>query len=278
MAAAAAQCGVAPALSLPLPYYTHTHTRTHAHAHALPCPALPCPALQGLRWLGSTARLVSYSTEKLGDKGYRNTLLLTGGCEGAFVCAGTGGWVGRGTLLVAASGWPRRRGWRGRRGSAVGGFPAGRCACLRAAVGWRRLERQGSARDSSHLTTTTTALLIRPTPTIRSCPIHHSPTTHASATPTHNAADVRNRVSTPFRAAGAADGVPLAGLRASPSGRYLLLLFRWHPLGCLPACLPARLPVCLPARPPGWLCGPASSRLHARRALLAASPHAVLPH
>jgi hypothetical protein len=39
-------------------------------------------------------------------------------------------------------------------------------------------------------------------------------------------ADVRNRVSLPFRQA-PADPAPLAGVRASPSGRYLLALFRW---------------------------------------------------
>jgi hypothetical protein len=41
-------------------------------------------AVQGLRWLGSTARLVSYSTEKVAH-GYRNTLLITGGWVGGWV-------------------------------------------------------------------------------------------------------------------------------------------------------------------------------------------------
>lgn len=35
--------------------------------------------VQGLRWLGSTARLVSYSCEKASG-GWRNTLLVTGEC------------------------------------------------------------------------------------------------------------------------------------------------------------------------------------------------------
>lgn len=39
-------------------------------------------------------------------------------------------------------------------------------------------------------------------------------------------ADVRNRLSVPFRQV-PVDPVPLGGVRASPSGRYLLLLFRW---------------------------------------------------
>lgn len=42
---------------------------------------------------------------------------------------------------------------------------------------------------------------------------------------TRTAPDVRNRVSLPFRDS-TSDPVPLAGLRASPSGRYLLVLFR----------------------------------------------------
>jgi hypothetical protein len=37
---------------------------------------------------------------------------------------------------------------------------------------------------------------------------------------------VRNRLSQAFREGVAADAAPLAGLRASPLGRYLLLLFR----------------------------------------------------
>lgn len=41
---------------------------------------------------------------------------------------------------------------------------------------------------------------------------------------------MRNRVSLPFREV-EADPVPLAGVRASPSGRYLLVLFRWAGAG-----------------------------------------------
>ncbi|KAI3424707.1 hypothetical protein D9Q98_008096 [Chlorella vulgaris] len=41
--------------------------------------------------------------------------------------------------------------------------------------------------------------------------------------------DVRNRVSLPFREGVAADPAPLTGLRASPSGRHLLVVFRGAP-------------------------------------------------
>ena len=39
-------------------------------------------------------------------------------------------------------------------------------------------------------------------------------------------ADVRNRVSVPFRGDIATDAAPLLGIRTSPAGRHLLLIFR----------------------------------------------------
>ena len=73
-------------------------------------------------------------------------------------------------------------------------------------------------------------------------------------------ADVRNRVSLPFRDASASDPAPLVGLRASPSGRHLLLLFRWVP-HTIAACREALCQRCasehvlarLPDSLSGWL-------------------------
>ena len=59
------------------------------------------------------------------------------------------------------------------------------------------------------------------------CPVLTTHCTHQPwLDPDSLPADVRNRVSVPFRQEVPADAAPLLGIRASPAGRHLLLIFR----------------------------------------------------